>query len=105
MRKRVAAWALNVRFQERALSDLQTIHDWIAQDDPRAADRVLLRIDQSISLLEKFPRIGRAGSVEETREISVPNTPYIVVYTEPDAYEIWILRVLHSRQKYPPDDG
>lgn len=94
---------MNVRFHKRALFDLQSIHDWIAEDSPRVADNVILRIDQSISLLESFPRIGRTGLVEETREISVPNTPYIVVYTEPDDYEIWILRVIHGRQNYPPE--
>ena len=94
---------MNVRFHTTALADLQSIHDWIAEDSPRAADNVILRIDQSISLLEKFPRIGRPGLVADTRELSVPNTPYIVVYTEPDEYEIWILRVIHARQKYPPD--
>ncbi len=96
---------MNVRFHRTALADLQRIRNWIAEDSPRAADHVILRIDQSISLLESFPRIGRTGLVEDTREISVPNTPYIVVYTEPDAYEIWILRIIHGRQKYPPDDS
>lgn len=96
---------MNVRFHSRALSDLQSIHDWIAQDSPRAADNVIVRIDQSISLLESFPRIGRTGIVEETREMAVPNTPYVVVYSEPDAFEIWILRVIHGRQKYPLDKG
>ena len=94
---------MNVRFHSRAISDLQSIHDWIAEDSPRAADDVILRIDQSISLLEEFPRIARPGLVADTRELSVPNTPYIVVYTEPDEYEIWVLRVIHARQKYPPD--
>ena len=94
---------MNIRFHDTALRDLQHIRDTISQDNPRAADNIILRIDHSISLLEQFPRIGRPGGVEDTRELSVPKTPYIVVYEEPDEFEIWILTVIHERQQYPPE--
>lgn len=94
---------MNIRFQSTALHDLKHIKQTIAVDNARAAENTILRIDQSISLLEKFPRIGRPGSVPGTREISVPNTPYIVIYSEPDEFEIWILSVVHERQRYPPE--
>ena len=42
----------------RAQADLKRIWHFIAEDSPDAADRLLLRIDEKISLLADFPEIG-----------------------------------------------
>lgn len=94
---------MNIRFHENAVADLDYIRTSIAIDDPRAAQAVLLRIDHSIALLESFPQISRVGLVEGTREKPVSRTPYIVVYEQVGAFDIWILNVIHGRQSYPPD--
>ena len=44
----------------RAEADLRDIWRYIAADNPGAADRVLLRIDQRAQVLRRFPRIGAA---------------------------------------------
>ncbi|MEO1016546.1 MAG: type II toxin-antitoxin system RelE/ParE family toxin [Pseudomonadota bacterium] len=94
---------MNIRFHETALRDLTHIRDTISEDDPRAAENMLLRIDHSIALLEKFPQLGRPGHVAGTREKPVPRTPYIVVYEQVDEFDLWILTIIHSRQQYPPE--
>jgi hypothetical protein len=33
---------------------------------------VIARIEQSIGLLESFPKLGRAGAVKNTRELVIP---------------------------------
>jgi toxin ParE1/3/4 len=42
----------------RAEADLREIWRYIAAENPAAADRVLLRIDERIQLLQRFPEIG-----------------------------------------------
>lgn len=44
--------------------------------------------------------MGRKGRLEETRELVIVDTPYIVVYRVKDD-KVEILRVLHSAQKFP----
>jgi toxin ParE1/3/4 len=42
----------------RADADLREIWRYIATDNPDAADRVLLRIDERMQILREFPEIG-----------------------------------------------
>ena len=46
----------------RADADLRNIWRYIAADDPAAADRVVLRLDERMQVLQRFPRIGPARS-------------------------------------------
>ena len=92
-----------VRFHQTALRDLEHIRDTIAEADPAAATSVLVRIDHSITMLDTFPDLGRPGLVPGTREKPVPRTPYVVVYERVGAKELWILTIIHGRQRYPPD--
>ena len=42
----------------RAEADLRSIWRYIAYDNPAAADRILLRIDERMQTLRHFPEIG-----------------------------------------------
>jgi toxin ParE1/3/4 len=44
----------------RADTELRDIWHYIAADDPAAADRVLLRLDERMQILQGFPGIGPA---------------------------------------------
>ena len=48
------------RFSPEARDDLQGIHDFIAADDPRAALRLIERIDHACRLIAENPLIGEA---------------------------------------------
>lgn len=52
--------------------------------------------------LESFPLLGREGDIAGTREITVPRTPFRLIYTLDDPYFIDIIRVLHGSRQYPP---
>ncbi len=52
---------------------------------------------QSIEKLLQFPMRGRPGRVLDTRELVLPDLPYIVVYLV-EADHIVILRVVHGAQ-------
>jgi len=93
---------LNVNFTPQARDDLAAIRDWIAENDDRAADRVVSRIVQTAMMFGQFPMLGRAGQMEGTREFSVVGLPYLIVYTISSETEIDVLTVLHTRRRYPP---
>ena len=73
---------------------------YIAQDNPDAADRVYERILRSVRTLADMPHMGRPGRVEDTRELVVPDTSYIVAYTDLDE-QIVIIAVQHSARRWP----
>jgi toxin ParE1/3/4 len=88
-------------FDDRALGDLESIHQWIAQDSPRAAKAVVERIFASTELLASFPQMGRAGRDEGTREWVVPRLPYIVVYEVNEGQgEVVVVAVFHGAQDW-----
>ena len=93
---------MNVNFTPQARDDLAAIRDWIAENDDRAADRVVSRIVQTAMMFGQFPMLGRAGQVTGTREFSVVGLPYLIVYTISSETEIDVLTVLHTRRRYPP---
>ena len=67
-------------FAEPAARDLDDILDYIALDDPRAAEKVYRAIVAAAGRLSDYPNIGHAGRLPDTRELSVTSLPYIIVY-------------------------
>lgn len=94
---------MNVSFTPQARDDLASIRDWIAEDDERAADRVLARIVQTAMMFGQFPMLGRAGLIEGTREFSVVGLPYLIVYRIASEIEVDVLTVVHTRRRYPSE--
>lgn len=95
-----AGASVQVRWLKRALRNLKEEADYIAQDDPQAAMRVVLKIEESVALLVDQPELGRAGRVPGTRELVVPDTPYLVPYRV-RSQRIDILRVFHGPRRWP----
>ena len=88
-------------FDDRALGDLEGIHQWIAQDRPAAAKAVIERVFASVELLASFPYMGRPGREEGTREWVVPRLPYIVVYEVVDERdEVVVIAVFHGARDW-----
>lgn len=92
---------MNVNFTRQAHDDLAAIRDWIAQDDDRAADRVVARIAQTAMMFGQFPFLGRTGLVDGTREFSVVGLPYLIVYRIASDTDVDVLTIIHTRRKYP----
>jgi len=94
---------LTVNFTPQARDDLRAIRDWIADNDPRAAERVVVRIVQTAMMFGQFPLLGRTGQVDGTREFSVVGLPYLIVYALAADSDVNVLTVLHTRRRYPAD--
>ena len=80
---------------EPAAHDLESIVDYIALDNPVAAEGVYRGIVAAAQKLPQFPALGRPGRHPETRELSVSGLPYLVVY-EVSAEVVTILAVFHT---------
>ena len=89
---------MRVRWFRHALLDLEEIETYIAKDNPAVAVDVILKIIKAVSLLKEQQGIGRAGRVPGTKELVVPDLPYIVPYRVKDG-EVQVLRVYHSSRK------
>jgi toxin ParE1/3/4 len=87
-----------LRYKARALADLEAIYDYIAQDDPTAARRVVQRIVRSIGRLAIIPLSGRPGVVRGTRILAVPGLPYVVIHRVREN-TVDIIAVLHSARR------
>lgn len=94
----IAASPMQIRFADAALTDIENIHRYIAQDDPSAASRMAVAIVAAADRLCANPRLGRIGAISGTFELVV--RPYVLVY-EIHRAEIVVLRIWHGRQRRP----
>ena len=95
---------MRVKWLKVALANLDAEAEYIAQNNPAAAGRVVQKILRAVNLLRKNPAMGRAGRVAGTRELVVAETPYIIPYrVRGEAVEI--LRVFHAARKWPGKVG
>ncbi|MGH9664800.1 MAG: type II toxin-antitoxin system RelE/ParE family toxin [Bryobacteraceae bacterium] len=91
---------MRVLWSPRAIRHLAALREHIAQDSEQNAALVAQRILDSVELLQSQPDMGRPGRVVGTRELVVPNTPYIIPYrVRRDSLEL--LAVFHGHQKWP----
>ena len=90
---------MKIRWLDLTVDDLADIADYIAQENPGAANRVVSRLWSAVNSLAKQPEMGRPGRVYGTRELIVSNTPFIVPYRVIES-EIHILRVLHGARNW-----
>jgi toxin ParE1/3/4 len=89
---------MTVRYDARALKDIESIHDYIARDDPIAARRVVSRIERAIQRLAVSPLSARRGHVPGTRILAVPRLPYVVIHrVRGDSVDI--VAVLHTARR------
>lgn len=91
---------MKVAWTRPALRHVEEIQDHIAQDSPRAANKVANSlIERTNSLLSDTAMAGRLGRARGTRELLFSDLPYIVVYRVSDRVEI--LAVIHASREWP----
>jgi toxin ParE1/3/4 len=75
--------------------------EFIADENPIAAERLDREIEQQFGRLKDHPHSGRVGLVSSTRELVIARTPYIAVY-KLKGDDIEIIHFLHGAQRWPP---
>jgi toxin ParE1/3/4 len=92
---------MNIRWSPEAIQDLASLREFIARDEPLAAERIALRIIDNVeNLLPDHPQIGRPGRVPGTRELAISGTPYVVPYRVQHG-TLQVLRVYHGARRWP----
>ncbi|HZT36174.1 MAG TPA: type II toxin-antitoxin system RelE/ParE family toxin [Nitrososphaera sp.] len=91
---------MKIRWAPKASTQLEAIYDYLAGKNRQAAEMLVDRIYSAIDVLELYPEIGRLGRIEDTRELIVTNTPYIVFYRIRHE-NIHILAIIHGARKLP----
>lgn len=95
-----------VVWSDDARRDYLKILRFIAEDNPRAAERVLADIRKVGQELGEFAT-GRPGQVRGTYEKLVPRLPFIIAYaltTHVGREAVSILRVIHTARNWQADD-
>ena len=65
---------MRVRYTAAASRELQQIVTYIADRNPSAAARMVARIEELVSLLANFPRVGRPRARSGVRMLPFPST-------------------------------
>lgn len=76
----------------------QDLHElakyWLDIGSSQIATNTIERIVAATAKLTTFPNIGKQGRVAGTRELVVPNMPYIIAYSVNE--QVNILRIVHT---------
>src|SRR5436309_11113052 len=91
---------MKYRIARRASADIEHICDYIAKDNPDAADQLEDRIHEAIKLLAKFPRMGHVRpDVTDKRYLFRAVGKYIIAYRI-ESKELIVVRVLHGARDF-----
>jgi toxin ParE1/3/4 len=91
---------MQVVWTRAALSDIDDIQDYIAQESPAAAYSLAMDLySRTNQLLAKAPMAGRTGRARGTRELVFADMAYIVAYRVTGRVEI--LAVVHAAREWP----
>ena len=71
---------MKIEWTQKATKGLDEIVDPILEENPQAAVGVLDRIEQMVEHLLEHPGMGRPGRVKNTRELIIPELPWILPY-------------------------
>lgn len=82
-----------------ARADLDAIAEYHAPTDQRVGDLLIGRIEQAAAKLMRYDT-GRPGRIEGTREKSVADTNYIIVYEIHDGL-LFVFRIVHTARNRP----
>ena len=91
---------MRIRWTPAAAADLQNISDYLKERYPHYRQPTMRKLYETIRSLKQWPRRGRPGSEEGTREILLPPLPYVAVYRVTEQ-AIEVLRVYHGAQDRP----
>lgn len=85
-------------FHPEAEVDLDEIWEFIAEDNPEAADRVIDKIEATIQALVLFPNQGHKRPDLTSRPLRFTLVrEYLIAYA-PDENPLWVVAVMHGRR-------
>ena len=91
---------MRVKWLREARANLDAEAEYITQDSPAAAGRMVEAIVSAVAGLARHPAVGGPGRVVGTRELVVPGTPYVIPYRVQDN-TVEVIRVFHGARRWP----
>jgi addiction module RelE/StbE family toxin len=89
----------SVEYSTRARNNLKKIKEFIEQDNPAAAARVVEYLTSSADSLAEFPLLGHVGEIAGVRELVLTKFPYTIVYRLTPG-RVRVITVLHQSQDH-----
>jgi plasmid stabilization system protein ParE len=83
-----------------ALDDLRHIANPSSPGEQSVGIRYARRVADAVTNLADHPGLGRLGRVNDTRELVVTGTPFLVMYSV-GGDTVTVLRVLHHARRWP----
>lgn len=96
---------MRIEWLEQALDDFDAAMSYIAEQNPKAAHKIAQTIHRQVSQLRQNALIGRPGRVENTRELVVSGTHFIIPYRFNGHNLIELLAVMHDAREWPEKFG
>lgn len=91
---------MQIRWTPDAADDLIQIAEYLKEHHPGDAESTVRDLNAAIQTLQTFPRLGRPGREDGTREFVLSRLPYVAVYrVRDDAVEV--LRIWHAARNRP----
>ncbi|PWC79029.1 type II toxin-antitoxin system RelE/ParE family toxin [Azospirillum sp. TSH64] len=90
-----------LEFTAAAEGDLESIGDYIAQDNPLAAIRMVLDIRDHCRKIASMPAIGRSRPELGTGLRSLSVSPYLILYRAENADRVIVIRIVHGARDLP----
>ena len=85
-------------FHPEVRADLDEIWQFIAEDNPAAADRVIAEIIEAIDNLVPFPGVGQRRPDLTSRPLRfILVREYLIAYA-PEEKPLWVIAVMHGRR-------
>jgi addiction module RelE/StbE family toxin len=91
---------MQVNWTKSALRDLEIEANYLNKINPSIESNFLEHVESSVTLIKKYPELGRIGRVNQTRELILKKFQYILIYLV-IASCIDIIRLLHTSRKWP----
>ena len=91
---------MRIRWTPAAAADLQNISDYLKEHHPHYRQPTMRKLYDTIRALKQWPRRGRPGREEGTREILFQPLPYVAVYRVREA-TVEVVRIYHGAQDRP----
>lgn len=91
---------MKIVWSKRGIRNLIALRHYIASDSDQNAAIVAKRLLAAVDLLKEQPQMGRPGRILGTRELVVPDTPFVVPYRV-RGERLELIAVYHGHRKWP----
>jgi toxin ParE1/3/4 len=80
--------------------DIKSVYDYIVKQNTKpVAKKVLASVENMIDHLAEYSQLGKVGRIKNTRELTVPQLPFIIIYQIHADY-IAIISIIHTSRKW-----